>query len=164
MLRRTEQQTATQGQSLLSLVLKCLSPLLFQNMPKQGKWKSLAQKFYNEENGQSEVIVVADKVFIDVVCKYTQIESRICIDNTTHAAQGGALWREETLPPEMLMYTVVLSAPLCLQYQTVSKKLGNSKEAKSIHTWLKDSLENQYLQIGAGETMGRGYFAISCGW
>lgn len=159
-----KKEIKTEGQALLQMVLKELQPLFFAAMPKSGAWQSVKQKFYAEAAEKSAVVLVADEVFADLVCQYTQIEARICMDNATKTAQRGALWREETLPPDMLMYTVVAAAPLCLQNSIVPDGLGKGDNAQNVLLWLKNSLTSQYLQIGSGETMGRGFFAAGCGW
>jgi CRISPR-associated protein Cmr4 len=80
----------------------------------------------------------------------TQVVPRIRIDPRTGTAAEGALWTEEYLPPEVLMYALVgvrLSepTPAAAVFKTPAEALA----------WVK-GLAPTFLQLGGGQTLGRG--------
>lgn len=62
------------------------------------------------------------------------------------------LWYEETLPPDTVMYGLILPRPTLLE----------EKQAAAIHLIKARLNAKPYLQIGAGETTGLGWFAHNC--
>ena len=72
------------------------------------------------------------------------IQARIALEDDSRD-QHQSLWYEETLPPDTVMYSLVM---------------GRNKEA----TGALDALfpdEDPYLQAGGNETVGQGWFAVS---
>jgi CRISPR-associated protein Cmr4 len=63
------------------------------------------------------------------------------------------LWYEETLPPDTVMYGLILPRPTLLEDQ-------QRDAIKAVKTRLAS--DKPYLQIGAGETTGLGWFAHNC--
>lgn len=62
------------------------------------------------------------------------------------------LWYEETLPPDTVMYGLILPRPT----------LPQDKQASSMKEVQAKLDDKPYLQIGAGETTGLGWFAHNC--
>lgn len=74
------------------------------------------------------------------------VQARNALDNETKITKPGALWYEETLPPDTLMYAVLAER---------GGKNGNSA--------LQSVREvGGYLQVGGNETVGQGWFSL--GW
>jgi CRISPR-associated protein Cmr4 len=73
------------------------------------------------------------------------VQARNALDNETKTTKPGALWYEETLPPDTLMYAVLAER-------------GNNGSAA-----LRSVEEiGGYLQVGGNETVGQGWFSL--GW
>jgi CRISPR-associated protein Cmr4 len=77
------------------------------------------------------------------------VRQRNALDATTKTAKGTALWSEESLPPDTLMY-VVLTERLPTSGMTVLKDLISN---------LRDKC-NGYFQVGGNETVGEGWFKM----
>ena len=138
------------AQQLLTASLAWLEHRVFATLP----GTALRRSLYDKITGESKVILVDDQVFAHVSQTRTQVEARIRLAEDGRAA-AGALWREEVLPPEVFMYTVVMAADPALQDAAVLPKLAGGQQ---VLKWLKQQLSGgEYLQVGAGEGIGRGY-------
>ncbi len=90
-------------------------------------------------------MLVPDEVFAFFLQHQTAVTQRVAIDPATGTAQDGAMWIEESLPSETLLYGFVSAEDRGhLPPVTVS---GVS--------WLRQ-LEITRLQIGANRTLGGG--------
>lgn len=82
--------------------------------------------------------------------------ARIGLDYKTKTVTGGALSYEEFLPPETLMYSVVIAN----EGRRANARVESS--ASEILKFVTDKIPpNSILQIGANETIGKGLCAIS---
>ena len=109
---------------------------------------------YWREKLRRSLVILPDNDFRDFVLYATEIITRIRIDRETKTVAGGALWTEEHLPTDTLLYVPM--------YATDSRK-ARDKGEKAIPAAdiLKDamSLENNqggYIQLGGDETVGHG--------
>jgi CRISPR-associated protein Cmr4 len=86
------------------------------------------------------------------------VTAHIAIDSATKTVRPGALWYEETLPPETLLYVPLMAEK--------SRKKGDEKEAVEICKAVVEDLfkdgarEDLWLQVGGNETVGMGWCAI----
>jgi len=107
-----------------------------------------------DENALKEQLVIVNNEIFSHLARYaTPVNAHIAIDNTTKTTKPGALWYEETLPADSLLYTTVVAFK--------SRKTDSEKEANDI---LQDILglfsEHPYLQIGGNETVGMGWCKV----
>jgi CRISPR-associated protein Cmr4 len=111
---------------------------------------------YWREKLKQSLVILPDNDFRDFVLYATEIITRVRIDRATKTVAGGALWTEEHLPTDTLLYVPM--------YATDSRKARDKEKGeKAIPAAdiLKDamSLENNqggYIQLGGDETVGRG--------
>lgn len=109
---------------------------------------------YWREKLRRSLIILPDNDFRDFVVNATEVITRISIDRKTKTAAGTALWTEEHLPTDTLLYVPI--------YATNSRKaISNGEKAIPAAEILQDalSLENNqggYIQLGGDETVGRG--------
>ncbi|MHB1492249.1 MAG: type III-B CRISPR module RAMP protein Cmr4 [Thermoplasmataceae archaeon] len=73
-----------------------------------------------------------------------QINSRNALNDETKTTEKGALWYEETIPPDSVFYTVIFSRT----------------KGKDMNGFIKILDEHPYIQIGGNETIGQGWFHI----
>ncbi len=98
--------------------------------------------------------VLPDEAFRYFIEQTTPVMSRIRIDPATGTAAEGALWTEECLPPETLLYALVRA-----EAPEKAAAAGNRPEANEAIDWLK-GLALDGWQLGGGRTLGRGLVQI----
>lgn len=101
---------------------------------------------------EAQLAVVHDEIFAHLAQHATPVAPHIRIDNETRTVAKGALWYEETLPPESLLY-----APLTAQ---ASREKGSSMDAGAVLRSISRELlgtRHPYLQVGGNETVGMGW-------
>jgi CRISPR-associated protein Cmr4 len=78
----------------------------------------------------------------------TQIDQRIRIDPTTRTVANGALWLEESLPPETLLIGLFAAEN--------SRRPGRTMTPTQVLDFALPAGEGQVLQFGGKSTVGRG--------
>lgn len=99
------------------------------------------------------LVMVSDSMFSHL-CQYaTPVAAHVRLDQNKTVASG-ALWYEETLPPDTLMFSLLSS--------TASRRHAAGEagiDAASLMEVVLDQLrEPGYLQVGGNETVGMGWF------
>ncbi len=117
-------------------------------------------RFVRQEEGfatrlAQQLVVVHDDMFAHLAQYATPVNPHIAIDNSSKTVKPGALWYEETLPPETVLYVTLAASP--------SRKPGSERSAEQI---LQATLqlfpqEAPYLQLGGNETVGMGWCRVS---
>ena len=102
---------------------------------------------------KNSLVVLSENDFRDFTLYATEVISRIRIDRNTKTVARGALWTEEHLPTDTLLYVPI--------YATDTRR--NGKEGlkipgRQVLETLKaqDTARGGYLQLGGDETVGRG--------
>lgn len=112
--------------------------------------RALADDATRERFG-SHCAVLHDDDFTHFVQHATEVMARVGLDYERKTVRGGALFYEEFLPPETLFYAVILAQP--------SRRKGRESAAADILDYVSGHLP-PVLQIGADETIGRGFCAV----
>lgn len=120
-----------------------LSEILFTHDGITPFWKDHLSK---------NLVVLNDDDFTDFVTLSTEVITRIKIDNNTGTVQTGALFNEEYLPAESVLYSLVMAA------DEFTKKKDDRKKAEEIMDFFENTLlqEISYFQIGGNATLGKG--------
>ncbi|CAK0779652.1 CRISPR-associated protein Cmr4 [Azospirillaceae bacterium] len=95
----------------------------------------------------SHLVVLCDDDFTHFVTHATEVAARVGLDSETRTVKKGALFWEEFLPPETLMYALVPADK--------SRRQSNTLSAGEVLEIFKTGLPKT-LQIGGGETVGKG--------
>lgn len=120
--------------------------------------KQIAQAVYpDDENWQAELtqrfVILPDDVFSFLADTATEIRTRIKIDRETRIVAQGALWTEENLPCESVLWGVL--------GVNESRDGKNAKSAEALSDLLpKDALS---VQMGGKHTVGRGLCRLLIG-
>lgn len=106
---------------------------------------------------KEKLVVLNDDDFKDFVNQSTEVITRTKIDNAKGTVAKGALFNEEYLPPETIMYFLVFASPI---FQKDDKKKGffkqNGKnEEELVMEFFEESLP-EVVQIGGNATIGKG--------
>ena len=91
----------------------------------------------------SRIAVLNDDDFAWFVRYGLQVQARNVLDGETKKSKN--LWYEETLPPDTIMYALIMSR--------------NVESINFLKTLFPE--DNPYLQTGGNETVGQGWFAVS---
>lgn len=102
---------------------------------------------------EQQLVIVSNDMFAHLCQHATPVNAHIAIDSDTKTVRSGALWYEETLPPETLLY-VGLSA--------VNARAKDAEmPADSILGAVTGLFaEKPWLQVGGNETVGMGWCAV----
>ncbi len=103
-----------------------------------------------QERLRSHLVVLNETDFTHFAVHATEIIARVGIDAKTRTVRDKALFYEEFLPPETLLYAVILASP--------SRRQEMAMESGVILARLAEHMP-PVLQIGAGETIGKGLVA-----
>ena len=96
---------------------------------------------------KKRLAILDDSDFTYFARHATEVTARIKLNSETKTVDKGALFYQEFLPAETILYTLVLGAP--------SRKAGTEGSAEAILGYLFEKLP-EYLQIGGNETTGKG--------
>ena len=129
---------------------------------------------YWQEKVKKDIVVLSDDDFRDFVMLSTEVIARTKIDNEKGTVVGGALWYEEYLPTDSILYSLALTTPLFIKPEgntddekekDEEEKKGkfyvgkvadkNQLEAEKVMNFFADNLPN-IIQIGGNATIGKG--------
>lgn len=107
---------------------------------------------------RKQLVIVSDDTFVYLSKHATPVNPHIAIHSATKTVRDGALWYEETLPPDSLLYV-----PIFVNKGRVNKEGAKSKSTKIIASEVHDLFkkENPWLQLGGNETVGMGWCAVA---
>lgn len=104
---------------------------------------------------EQQLVIVHDDLFAHLAQYATPVTPHIAINNDTKIVKDGALWYEETLPAETLLY-IALAA-------NDTRKKGQALPAAQIlaQTLTLFPANAPYLQLGGNETVGMGWCRVN---
>jgi CRISPR-associated protein Cmr4 len=103
---------------------------------------------YWSEKMKKDIVVLPDNDFKDFVNLSTEVVTRTKIDNETGTVARGALFNEEYLPAESILYSLVLTAAEFKQ---------NGLTEEQVREFFAGNLQRiKTFQIGANATLGKG--------
>ncbi len=114
-----------------------LAKKLFSNSPELSYW---------QKKLSTDLIVLSDDDFKDMVNLFTEVITRTQINNETGTVKDGALFTEEFLPQESILYSLVMASP-------EFKKDG--KPAEDVMGFFEKGL-SPVFQLGGNATLGKG--------
>ena len=119
-----------------------------------GYWRERLWGAKESGAGETNLVILSDTAFRDFVLFSTEVVSRIRVNPETGTVASGALWSEEHLPSDTVLYALVLSdAPRGVRTET-------AHDAAGVMKLLRGVIEEQPLsvvQLGGDETVGRGF-------
>ena len=107
---------------------------------------------YRAQKLQTNLVLVSDNDFTDFVNLSTEVITRTRIDNATGTVASGALFTEEYLPAESILYSLMLT--------TGEHRKDAPQTEAEVYEFLKNVLAQGSFQIGGNATLGKGI--ISC--
>ena len=115
---------------------------------------------YWREKVKKSLIVLSDNDFQDFVTQSTEVIARIKINQQTGTVQEGALWYEEYLPSESILYSLALTSPVFVKGETekgifAPNEMDDRCEARKVMDFFEDGLPG-IIQIGGNASTGKG--------
>lgn len=106
---------------------------------------------------KSSLVILPNDDFRDFALYATEVITRVRIDREKKTVEKGALWTEEHLPTDTLLYVPI--------HATNARKGGSTLQAEDILAQVKQLCTEQqsYLQLGGDETVGRGFVRVRWG-
>lgn len=102
------------------------------------------------------VVVLSDDDFKDFVHLSTEVNTRIRIDPETGVVSSSALWNEENLPPETILYSFLFASDV-----RVKNKQEDFKTAEHVVNFIKNpEVLPEVFQLGGNSTLGRGMLRL----
>lgn len=101
------------------------------------------------------IVCVSDNVFRDFVTLSTELITRNKVNSVTGTVKSGALFSEEFLPPETVLYSFLQTGP-------VNKEKKDDLPLKTqgdVEKFLKDNFPDTF-QIGGDATIGKGIVKV----
>ncbi|MEM7374529.1 MAG: type III-B CRISPR module RAMP protein Cmr4 [Bacteroidota bacterium] len=111
---------------------------------------------------ETDILVLSNDDFTDFVKLSTEVITRTKIDNLTGTVEDGALFTEEYLPADSVMYSLILASPVFpgTKEEKKRRRLNNeSFKAEDVMDFFKTTLTNKAnnrIQTGANATLGKG--------
>jgi CRISPR-associated protein Cmr4 len=129
----------------VKIIAKWLSDNAFSNDPEYTFWKDKVKK---------DLVILPEDAFKDFVKLSTEIQARIKINNKTKTVVSGALFYEEALTPDTLLYSVVMAND-----PFKDNKPDDLKDAKGVVDFIYQ-LNGNRTQFGGDTTIGKGIVNI----
>jgi CRISPR-associated protein Cmr4 len=138
---------------------------VFPQKPEQGdgkqqeEGKSEPDEYkYWREKVKTSLVILSDNDFRDFVVNATEIITRVRIKRDTKTVEGGALWTEEHLPTDTVLYVPIYATDARKMRAGANGKSEPAMTASAILTMARSLEESQqgYIQLGGDETVGRG--------
>ena len=111
-------------------------------------------KIPNLNIDKERIVIISDDNFTHFVKNSTEVITRTKIDNLTGTVAQGALFTEEYLPAETIMYS------LAIANKPFSSVLDNFNSVTDVMDFFNTI--PTHLQIGGNSTLGKGIVEISC--
>lgn len=106
---------------------------------------------------EQQLVIVSNDMFAHLCQHATPVNAHIAIESATKTVVGGALWYEETLPPETLLYVGLSAVKARAKDKNVAEFPANA--ILSAVTGMFD--KQPWLQVGGNETVGMGWCAVT---
>ncbi|AKB22708.1 type III-B CRISPR module RAMP protein Cmr4 [Methanosarcina sp. WH1] len=113
---------------------------------------------YWKQKLQKDLVILSDDDFKDFVNLSTEVITRVKINSETGTVQTGALFTEEYLPSETILYSLILTSPVFVG-KNKNKKIFVKKNGKNEEDLVMEYFVNglpHVIQLGGNSTIGKG--------
>jgi CRISPR-associated protein Cmr4 len=118
-------------------------------------------KFWREKL-QKDLVILSNDDFEQFVLSSTEIIIRTRIDDVTRTVKSGALWTEEYLPQDTILYSIVMASPLRVENEDtkgIFKANAPNEETEKVLKFFELGIP-EIVQIGGNQTIGKGIARI----
>jgi len=117
-------------------------------------------KFWREKL-EKDLVILSDDDFEQFVTSSTEVITRTKIDDKTGTVQSGALWTEEYLPQDTILYSIAMASAVRVEKDEakgVFKAENSDKEAEKVLQFFEGI--PKVIQVGGNQTIGKGIVRI----
>ncbi|MDW8327246.1 MAG: type III-B CRISPR module RAMP protein Cmr4, partial [Anaerolineales bacterium] len=114
---------------------------------------------YWRENLPKRLAILPDNAFRDFVQLSTEVIARVRIDSEKKTVARGALWTEEHLPSETLLYATLFASKPRVQENELPEEWRSGNGVDKVLEFVR-MLDGKHLQIGGDSTVGRGFVKV----
>lgn len=108
---------------------------------------------------EQQLVIVGNDLFKTFCDSATPVNAHVRLDSMTRTVDIGALWYEETLPPETLLYAPLSAAPA--RKRNASEDGPAMASGEVLEAVTRTLFEDHpYLQLGGNETVGMGWCRV----
>lgn len=116
---------------------------------------------YWRESLEKRLVILPENAFRDFVQLSTEVIARVRIDDTKKTVERGALWTEEHLPSETLLYaTLFASKPRVKDDELPDDWKQANDRVEKILEFVREAVDGKRLQLGGDATVGRGVVKV----
>lgn len=115
---------------------------------------------YWREKMAKDVVVLSDDDFCDFVTMSTEVITRTKINDETGTVQQGALWTEEYLPADSILYALVLASDPFDLLKKEERKLATAAAVMEFFTGGLGRAQHIF-QLGGNATIGKGLVRVT---
>ncbi len=106
------------------------------------------------------LVVLPENAFRDFVQFSTEIVSRTRLDDKTKTVAPGALWTEEHLPSETLLYAPLFASKPRIPKENLPPDWQEASNADYVLSFVKKCVDGKRIQLGGDSTVGRGFVTV----
>lgn len=104
---------------------------------------------------KTSLVILPENAFRDFTLFSTEVISRIRLNDEKKTVERGALWSEEHLPSDTLLYAALFAS---------KPRVGNApddlKDGAAVLNFVKKCVDGKRLQLGGDSTVGRGFVKV----
>lgn len=136
-----------------------------ENTKKLAEWLSgnIFQINFWRDKLKKDIVILSNDDFNQFVKTSTEVITRTKIDDVTGTVQSRALWTEEYLPQDTIMYSIAMfTTPRVTNddQKGVFKASSPEEEAKLVAEFFEKGLP-KVIQIGGNQNIGKGFVRIN---
>ncbi|WP_434565326.1 type III-B CRISPR module RAMP protein Cmr4 [Thermoanaerobacterium thermosaccharolyticum] len=110
---------------------------------------------YIKNKMKRDIVILSDDEFTEFVNMSTEVITRTRINNDTGTVDSGALFTEEYLPSETVLYSLIFASPIFNSDKKQFKEDENKRDYDKILEYFINKLPKT-IQVGGNSTLGKG--------
>ena len=107
------------------------------------------------------LVILPENTFRDFTLFSTEVISRTRLKDDTKTVAPGALWTEEHLPSDTLLYAPLFASKPRVKEEELPDDWKRAQDKSAlVLEFVKDSVDGKRIQLGGDSTVGRGFVAV----
>ena len=134
---------------------------MIANWLKENALPSSGEYEYWRESLPRRLVILPENAFRDFTLFSTEVISRIRLDKEKKTVARGALWSEEHLPSDTLLYAMLFaSKPRVSEEELPEDWKETTDRAEEMVKFVRACVDGRRIQLGGDATVGRGFVKI----